>query len=189
MTDYLILTFADGETVVIHDDLRFDTNLKPELSFAFDALYFEPPSGHCVKRADGESIPLSEAEMEECAAYCRGYAETADYPVYAWNRDNICVGRILKSEAEAKGYGFTVLDVPPYPVSRRNEGSWEEMSWPSSGMTGALWSVRKAFAKGASFFFPGRSGTPSPNGLRPRTCTESGEWRMGRSASFPQTFA
>lgn len=37
MNDYLILTFVDGETVVIHDDLRFDTNLKPELSFAFDA--------------------------------------------------------------------------------------------------------------------------------------------------------
>ena len=31
MNDYLILTFVDGETVVIHDDLRFDTNLKPEL--------------------------------------------------------------------------------------------------------------------------------------------------------------
>lgn len=64
MNDYLILTFVDGETVVIHDDLRFDTNLKPELSFAFDALYFEPPSGHCVKRVDGALQPLSEAELE-----------------------------------------------------------------------------------------------------------------------------
>lgn len=126
MNDYLILTFVDGETVVIHDDLRFDTNLKPELSFAFDALYFEPPSGHCVKRVDGALQPLSEAELEECAAYCRGYAATADYPVYAWNGDNISVGRILKSEAEAKGYGFTVLDVSPYPVSRRKDGRWEE---------------------------------------------------------------
>ena len=127
MNDYLILTFVDGETVVIHDDLRFDTNLKPELSFAFDALYFEPPSGHCVKRVDGALQPLSEAELEECAAYCRGYAATADYPVYAWNGDKISVGRILKSEAEAKGYGFTVLDVPPYPVSRRKDGRWEEV--------------------------------------------------------------
>ena len=95
MNDYLILTFVDGETVVIHDDLRFDTNLKPELSFAFDALYFEPPSGHCVKRVDGALQPLSEAELEECAAYCRGYAATADYPVYAWNGDNISVGRFV----------------------------------------------------------------------------------------------
>ena len=53
MNEYLILTFVDGETVVIHDDLRFDTNLKPELSFAFDALYFEPPNGHCLKVVDG----------------------------------------------------------------------------------------------------------------------------------------
>lgn len=127
MNDYLILTYVNNETVVIHDDLRFDTNLKPDLSFAFDALYFEPPSGHCLKVVDGESVPLSEAEIEECAAYCRGYADTADYPVYAWNEDNICVGRILKSEAEVKGYGFTVLDVPPYPVSRRNGEAWEEI--------------------------------------------------------------
>lgn len=127
MNGYLILTYINNETVVIHDDLRFDTNLKPELSFAFDALYFEPPNGHCLKVVDGESVPLSEAEIEECAAYCRGYADTADYPVYAWNGDNVCVGRILKSEAEAKGYGFTVLDVPPYPVSRRNGEAWEEI--------------------------------------------------------------
>ena len=127
MNDYLILTFVGGETVIIHDDLRFDTNLKPELSFAFDALYFEPPSGHCLKVVNGESLPLSEAELAECAAYCRGYAATADYPVYAWNGDNIGVGRILKSEAEAKGYGFTVLDVPPYPVSRRRGDTWEEI--------------------------------------------------------------
>ena len=26
-----------------------------------------------------------------------------------------------------KGYGFTVLDVPPYPVSRRRGGTWEEI--------------------------------------------------------------
>lgn len=127
MNDYFILTFVGDETVVIHDDLRFDTNLKPELSFAFDALYFEPPSGHCLKVVNGEPLPLSEAELAECADYCREYADKADYPVYAWNGDNICVGHILKSEAEAKGYGFTVLDVPPYPVSRRRGGTWEEI--------------------------------------------------------------
>lgn len=73
MNDYLILTFVDGETVVIHDDLRFDTNLQPELSFAFDALYFEPPSGHCVKRVTGPCNRCPKP-TEECAAYCRGYA-------------------------------------------------------------------------------------------------------------------
>lgn len=120
-----ILTFVDGNAIIIYNDLRFDTNIKPELSFQFDAIYFEPPTDHFVKGINNEFFELSEEEKEECYLYCKNYVNSADYPVYAYDDKFIFVGRILKSEAVSKNYGYTILEEPGNVVSKYVTDHWE----------------------------------------------------------------
>lgn len=123
--ELVILTWVNNTAIVIYNELRFDTNIKPELSFQFDALYYEPPTNHFVKGTNHEFFELTEEEKLECEAYCKNYVNTADYPVYAYDDKFIFVGRILKSEAVSKNYGYTILEEPGNAVSKYVTNHWE----------------------------------------------------------------
>lgn len=120
-----IVTYVNNKSIIIYNDLRFDTDIKPELSFQFDTLYYEPPTDHFVKGINNEYFELTEEEKQECDTYCRTYVNTADYPVYAYDEKFIFVGRILKSEAIAKNYGYTILEEPGNVVSKYVIDHWE----------------------------------------------------------------
>ena len=120
-----IVTYVDNKAIIIYNELRFDTNIKPELSFQFDTLYYEPPTNHFVKGINNEFFELTEEEKLECSAYCKSYVNNADYPVYAYDDKFIFVGRILKSEAIAKNYGYTILEEPGNVVSKYVTDHWE----------------------------------------------------------------
>lgn len=120
-----IITWVNNVAIIIYNELRFDTNIKPELSFQFDTLYYEPPTNHFVKGINNEFFELTEEEKSECDTYCKTYAETADYPVYAYDDKYIFVGRILKSEAVSKNYGYTILEEPGNVVSKYVTNHWE----------------------------------------------------------------
>ena len=113
-----IITYVNNTAIIIYNELRFDTNIKPELSFQFDTLYYEPPTNHFVKGINNEFFELTEEEKSECNTYCKTYVENADYPVYAYDDKFIFVGRILKSEAISKNYGYTILEEPGHVVSK-----------------------------------------------------------------------
>lgn len=120
-----IVTYVDNKAIIIYNELRFDTNIKPELSFQFDTLYYEPPTNHFIKGINNEFFELTEEEKLECSAYCKSYVNNADYPVYAYDDKFIFVGRILKSEAIAKNYGYTILEEPGNVVSKYVTDHWE----------------------------------------------------------------
>lgn len=120
-----IVTYVDNKAIIIYNELRFDTNIKPELSFQFDTLYYEPPTNHFVKGINNEFFELTEEEKSECNTYCKTYVENADYPVYAYDDKFIFVGRILKSEAISKNYGYTILEEPGHVVSKYVTDHWE----------------------------------------------------------------
>lgn len=120
-----IITYVNNTAIIIYNDLRFDTNIKPELSFQFDTLYYEPPTNHFVKGINNEFFELTEEEKSECNTYCKTYVENADYPVYAYDDKFIFVGRILKSEAISKNYGYTILEEPGHVVSKYVTDHWE----------------------------------------------------------------
>lgn len=77
--------------------------------------------------------------------------------------------------AGRQGYGFTVLDVPPYPVSRRR-GGMEEISHYPGGREPRGASGR--FCERCVFSFPMVSGC-LPTRPRPRTCMI---WRMANGS-------
>lgn len=120
-----IVTYVDNKAIIIYNELRFDTNIKPELSFQFDTLYYEPPTNHFIKGINNEFFELTKEEKLECSAYCKSYVNNADYPVYAYDDKFIFVGRILKSEAIAKNYGYTILEEPGNVVSKYVTDHWE----------------------------------------------------------------
>lgn len=120
-----IITYVNNTAIIIYNELRFDTNIKPELSFQFDTLYYEPPTNHFVKGINNEFFELTEEEKSECNTYCKTYVENADYPVYAYDDKFIFVGRILKSEAISKNYGYTILEEPGHVVSKYVTDHWE----------------------------------------------------------------
>jgi hypothetical protein len=122
-----IITWVNNVAIIIYNELRFDTNIKPELSFQFDTLYYEPPTNHFVKSINNEFFELTEEEKLECNTYCKTYVETADYPVYAYDDKFIFVGRILKSEAVSKNYGYTILEEPGNVVSKYVTNHWESV--------------------------------------------------------------
>lgn len=120
-----ILTWVNSTATIICNELRFDTNIKPDLSFQFDTLYYEPPTDRFVKGIGNDFFELSEEEKSECSTYCKTYIETADYPVYAYDDKFIFVGRILKSEAISKNYGYSILEEPGNVISKYVTDHWE----------------------------------------------------------------
>lgn len=55
----LALTSVDSITTIINGEYRFDTNVKPELSFDFDSVYYEPEVDRFIKIVDSQALSLS----------------------------------------------------------------------------------------------------------------------------------
>ena len=62
MRDYT-LTWSNGRGSVSSGDYLFDVDEKPDAGFAFDALYYETPTGLAFKVTDEEQQPLSAQEI------------------------------------------------------------------------------------------------------------------------------
>lgn len=73
MRDYT-LTWSNGRGSVSSGDYLFDVDEKPDAGFAFDALYYETPTGLAFKVTDEEQQPLSAEEIAACRAFCDGFA-------------------------------------------------------------------------------------------------------------------
>ena len=121
----LALTSVDSITTIINGEYRFDTNVKPELSFDFDSVYYEPEVDRFIKIVDSQALSLSPEEQEECREYIKNYINNADFPVYAYNEKNIYVGMMKKSEAVERGINYVILEQPQYPVSKWMTDHWE----------------------------------------------------------------
>lgn len=128
MGDY-ILTWSNGMGRVSSGDYLFDVESAPALSFSFDALYYETPTGLAFKVVDGEQITLTEEEQAACRAYCDGYLENGDYPVQTYEQESgLYRGVMLKSEAGEKGYAYLIGNMPDHPVSKWTGSAWERIA-------------------------------------------------------------
>ncbi len=126
--DY-ILTWSNGMGRVSSGDYLFDVESAPALSFGFDALYYETPTGLAFKVVEGEQVALTEEEIAACRAYCDGYLENGDYPVQAYETENgLYRGVMLKSEAGEKGYSYLIGNLPDHPVSKWTGDAWERVA-------------------------------------------------------------
>ncbi|WP_337430554.1 hypothetical protein [Bilophila sp.] len=126
--DYII-TWSNGFGKVSSGDYLFDVESAPTLPFAFDAIYYETPTGLSFKMLGGEQSPLTEEEIAACRAYCDGYLETGDYPVQAYETDSgLYRGTMLKSKAGEKGFSHILGDMPDHPVSKRVGDAWERVA-------------------------------------------------------------
>lgn len=128
MNDYT-LTWSNGRGGVSSGDYLFDTDQKPELGFAFDALYYETPTGLSFKVLNDEQLPLPDAEIAVCRAFCDGFADTADYAVQAYEAETgLYRGTMLKTEAEAQTLAWFIGNAPDHPVSKLVDGRWERIA-------------------------------------------------------------
>lgn len=128
MRDYT-LTWSNGRGSVSSGDYLFDVDEKPDAGFAFDALYYETPTGLAFKVTDEEQQPLSAEEIAACRAFCDGFADTADYAVQTYEDETgLYRGVMLKSEAEAQGLAWFVGDAPDHPVSKLVDGQWRRIA-------------------------------------------------------------
>ena len=128
MRDYT-LTWSNGRGGVSSGDYLFDVDAKPDAGFAFDALYYETPTGLAFKVTDDVQVPLSQEEIAACRAFCDGFADTADYAVQTYEAETgLYRGAMLKSEAEKQGLTWFIGDAPDHPVSKLVDGQWERVA-------------------------------------------------------------
>lgn len=126
----MLLTWSNGVGRAGNDDIMVDIADKPDLSFDFDALYYEPGTGMRIVIMDGAQITLTDEECEICDAEAAAIIAAADYPVQTYDEDGVYRGPMLKSEAVAAGMGYT-LDAPDHPASKRvpatADGAWQRV--------------------------------------------------------------
>lgn len=123
-----ILTCSNGLTRVVSHGLMLDADQRPELPFAFDALYYEPPTGLAFRVLAEKRVPLTDAEAAACEAYCESFLDTADYPVFALDESGVFAGHMLKSAAKAKGLAYRIAEAPDHPASKWNGTAWQRIA-------------------------------------------------------------
>lgn len=124
-TDY-VLTWDNGMGRVLSNGLRFMTDDKFQLSFEFDALYYEPEVGNAFAVLNGQRRQLSEGEILECRDFCEFYSEEHEYPVQAYDpATGLFLGQMLKSIAEASGFEYRVNEIPEFAASRWTGETWK----------------------------------------------------------------
>lgn len=98
---------------------------KPNLSFQFDGLFYEEPTGNCVKLVAGDFITLNGEERDICKAYIDSYD-------FEQPTKNVCdengffIGKIPVSQMEPS---YIETSTPPAPgyIWNIERGFWEEM--------------------------------------------------------------
>lgn len=119
-----VLTYSSNLARVSCGDLLLESNDRPNLPFAYDALYFEPPTGLAFKVLANEQIPLTKEEIAVCEHYCDSFLDSADYPVFACDDAGVFAGNMHKSEAIEKSLKFTFPQGPDHPASKWVGEQW-----------------------------------------------------------------
>lgn len=119
-----ILTHSNNLTRVSCGELLLESEDRPELPFAFDALYFEEPTSLAFKVLAAEHVPLTAEEIAACKAYCDAFLHTADYPVFAYDAAGVFAGSLRKSEAMENNLAFTFPYGPDHPASKWTGETW-----------------------------------------------------------------
>ena len=113
-SDSFILVWQKGRVHVLSDGIMLNGVNKPELSFSYDDLICESPTGNYFRMLNEQLTPLTDEQIEECFHFCQSFPEQGDYHVFAYapEEDNLCQGIMLKSEASAKGLNWTLVELP-----------------------------------------------------------------------------
>lgn len=120
-----LLSWSSGLGKAAFGDIMVDIQVKPELPFDFEALYFEPDTGMLIRIGlDGMQYLLTDEEMAACEAQARHLVEHADYTVAAYDGEGIFRGAMLRSEAEEQEL-LTTLRMPGHPASKMVDGQWQ----------------------------------------------------------------
>ena len=128
-----ILTWVGNSGSVTTHGIKFDIeDEKPQLSFEYISLYYEPKFNNAfyvgkVKYKDENNEEkvrigkkfMDENEIKEVENYCESFLEKADYQVWAYEEDTgFYLGTMMKTEADKKGYKYTTKTGPQYPASK-----------------------------------------------------------------------
>lgn len=126
--DDFILTYQNGVTTILSNNVFFNSDVKPTLSFSFDTLICESPTNVYFRMLGDNQFLLTEEEILECKDMCSQYYLTGNYNVYAYdpNDNNLYKGYIKKSECEEKNYKYVVDKAPDGLTASYNE---ETSSW------------------------------------------------------------
>ena len=126
--DDFILTYQNGVTTILSNNVFFNSDIKPTLSFSFDTLICESPTNVYFRMLGDNQFLLTEEEILECKDMCSQYYLTGNYNVYAYdpNDNNLYRGYIKKSECEEKNYKYVVDNAPDGLTASYNE---ETNSW------------------------------------------------------------
>lgn len=122
------LTWSAGRGAVSSANTLFDTDEKPNVGFTFDALYYETTTGLSFKVVEGVQLSLSTQEIVACRTFCESFADTADYPVQAYEPETgLYSGLMLKSLAQAQGLAWVLGAGPEDAVSRLVNDEWQRV--------------------------------------------------------------
>lgn len=112
---------------VCSDGILFDVDKKPVLPFSYDNIHYEPQAGFSyftttAVSGNGENVVLRMELTPEyavsCDQYCDDFISKEDYEVAAYNSDNIFVAIVLKSQAEANGLKYSIVERPTTPIAK-----------------------------------------------------------------------
>lgn len=121
-----IISWSGNTGRIMIDDSIFDIFEKPEIDFAFDALYYETPTSLFIKILDGKTIDLTEEEKAACVKYCLEFKESDDFPVMALDPSyNLYMG--VMSRGQARDRGLTTVEgkeIPSFTPAILEEDHW-----------------------------------------------------------------
>lgn len=118
-----LLIWSDGTGRAGTTTLMLDIDQKPNLPFAFDALYYEPDTGMTIKTKTGKQYGLTRGEQRLCASLAEQIVDEADYLVHAFAEDLVFAGPMLKSEALKQGLSWCFY-APEHPASKCINDKW-----------------------------------------------------------------
>ena len=126
------VTWSGSYGAVETNGIVFPIGTKPNFSFEFDSVYYEPVVNNKFKVIGTERYELSDEEVSECQNFSATFLDTADYPVQTVEEDTMLyAGSMMRSEAVEKGLTYFVGPTPDFPVARYVQVEGE------TGITGA----------------------------------------------------
>ena len=106
----LIWSFDKGHILI--DDILFNIFIKPNFSFEYTELYYDPDNDNVGLNSAGIFRPLNENEIKEIQEFCDNFIETQDFYVSVIDEDGIFEYSILKSEAIQQNKLYCYLPPP-----------------------------------------------------------------------------
>lgn len=118
---------------VLSGGYLFDLEVKPDLYFAFESLYYETPTGLSFYNASDDKgllcrNELSIEQIEACQVYCKSFIHTANYTVHTYDTENIYKGSMPKSKARELGFMYTLENSPDSLNSKWTGTEWQKIA-------------------------------------------------------------